>query len=87
MKPGFDRRFSGFYLAGNTFTKPSFGPEGDLARSPVAGDIALSPALAKTLVPPHSSVLFNLRRPSSPNHNKTSFITDFPSPQPSLRER
>jgi hypothetical protein len=29
MKPGFDRRFSGFYLAGNTFTKPSFGPECD----------------------------------------------------------
>jgi hypothetical protein len=29
MEPGFDRRFSGFYLAGNTFTKPSFGPECD----------------------------------------------------------
>jgi hypothetical protein len=29
MKPGFDQRFSGFYLAGNTFTKPSFSPECD----------------------------------------------------------
>jgi len=32
MEPGFDRRFSGFYLAGNTFTKPSFGPKGDSRR-------------------------------------------------------
>src|SRR5205814_8832368 len=29
MKPGFDRRLSCFYLAGNTLTKPSFGPECD----------------------------------------------------------